>query len=285
MLGLQTYKAVPHMKNKKSFLGFLSSGSAPSILVVALLFALASFGTFWLAEWVEHLTGSAWSKLAGPLRQTAHLLLTVGGVQFLIRTKIWKDAIDSVSERLQVKQAALDSGLTHYWQYDAVPWSELFENAADVTIVAISARSILVERLATIRTFLSRPDTKLRLILSNFNDNQLMARFDAEFKESAGTRAKKMREAIGELMKVVGLMTAKAKTRVEIRLSSSRVPYSVYRFDDKILFVPYMMEPVRDASRIPALLFSDGGVAAKYLIPDLAYLLKSDPVAHADLVK
>ncbi len=268
-------------QKKTGLYSFLSSGSALAIVVAALIFTIVSICIFWLATLLE--SNESWKVLAGPLRHTAQLLLTVGGLQFLLRTKIWKDATESMSDRLQAKQATVDSGLVHYWQYDAVPWADLFEGVFEVTIVAISARSILVERIATIRAFLARPKTKLRIILSDYNDLELMARFDAEFKEPAGTRAQKLREAIGELMKAIEPMPAETRARVEIRLSPSRAPYSIYRFGGQILFVPYMMEPVRDASRIPALLFGDGGMAAKYLLPDLNYLLKTPPVAHGAL--
>ena len=110
-----------------------------------------------------------------------------------------------------------------------------------------------------------------------------MERFDAEFKVSSGTRAGKLKEAIGELMTVLAGLPGDVGARVEVRLSNGRVPYSVYQFDKKLLFVPYIMEPTRDAKRIPALLLESGDMADRYLKPDLAYLLRnSPPVPHAE---
>jgi hypothetical protein len=107
------------MQGKTKFHKFLTSGSGLAILVVALIFALGAVGLFWLSDLLGEQQGF-WKAAASPFRQTATLLLTVGGVQFLIRTKIWKDALESVGDRLQIKQAALDAGLLDYWSFDNV---------------------------------------------------------------------------------------------------------------------------------------------------------------------
>jgi hypothetical protein len=120
------------------------------------------------------------------------------------------------------------------------------------------------------------------LVLSDFREAALMARFDAEFNEAPGTRANKLREALRELLKAFDDGQAK---RVEIYLSTSRVPYSAYEFDSRVLFCPYIAEPIRDAHRIPALLFGDGGIANGYLGPDLRYLLGKKPISRSDLAK
>lgn len=266
-------------EKKKNLHDFLTSGSGLAILVVALGFVVLSLLLFLLAGWLDG-RADPWKTIAGPFRDTASLLLTVGGINFLLRTKIWKDAIDSVSERLHLKEATINSGLTDYWQFDDVPWKRLFDEAKTVTVVAISARPLLVERLAILRDFLSKDGTKLQLILSDFRVDALMSRFDAEFNEPQGTRARKLKEALGELLKALKEYDG---GKVEICLSESRVPYSAYRFDDRVLFVPYIAEPVRDSRRIPALMFGEGGMVRKHLEPDLRYLLSKSSLDHAAL--
>lgn len=267
------------MRKKQTFNDFLTSGSGSALLIAALAFALVSVLLFWFAAWLARQPGF-WGSLSGPLGDTARLILTVGGLQFLLRTKIWKDAIESVGDRIQAKQAALDAGLVHYWTFDAVPWEQLFSSSTEVTVVAISARPLLVQRLATVREFLSRSHTKLRLVLADFRAADLMARYDAEFNEIPGTRATKLKEALGELLKALDDENGE---QVEFFLSPSRVPYSAYVFDEQMLFVPYLAEPVRDARRIPAMLFSDGGIANSYLRPDLKYLLGKNGLSRAEV--
>lgn len=242
-------------------------------------FVVVSLVLFLVAQWLQTLSPE-WNVFAGPLRETGTLLLTVGGVQFLLRTKLWKDAIESIGERLQVRDATVYSGLIDYWKFDAVPWEQLFGEAEEVTIVAISLRSLLVERTALVRAFLAREGTTLKLVLADFRAGALMARFDAEFNETPGTRAQKLKEALGELIKV---LDGNVPDKVEILLSPSRVPYSLYRFDERILFVPYIAEPIRDASRIPALFFGEGSMKSSSLEPDLKHLLKLPKVSFEDL--
>lgn len=266
-------------KEQTSFSAFLTSGSGASILVATLVFVIVSLVLFLFASFLETF-GAAWKTSAGIFREIAKLLLTVIALNFLLRTKIWKDAIDSISERLKLKDATMLSGLNDCWKFDEVPWAQLFKEAKTVTIVAISARPLLVQRLALLRDFLSRDGTRLELVLSDFREDGLMSRFDAEFNEPTGTRAKKSREALEELFKA---LQDHDSSKVEIYLSASRVPYSAYRFDERVLFVPYIAEPVRDARRIPALLFTDGRIRNDFLEPDLRYLLKRTHVPHKEL--
>jgi hypothetical protein len=268
------------MQTKKTSLTvFLISGSGASLLVIILLFVVASLVLFLLSDLLKGVTW-LWDDAALHARETAKLLLTVGALNFLLRTKIWKDAIDSISERLKLKDATLLSGLTECWKFDEVPWKQLFDDADTVTIVAISARPLLVQQLALLRDFLSREGTCLQLVLSDFREQALMSRFDAEFNEAPGTRAKKLKEALTELFKA---LKDHDGANVEIFLSTSRVPYSAYRFDGRVLFVPYVAEPVRDSRRVPALLFGDGRMRNEYLEPDFKYLLGKSKIDHADL--
>ncbi|MCC8556757.1 hypothetical protein [Xanthomonas vesicatoria] len=267
------------LTTKKSLHDFLTSGSGLAILVVALVFSVLSLIIFLLASWVQNLA-EPWNKTAGPFREVGSLLLTVGALDFLLRTKIWKEAIDSVSERLHLKESTLISGLTDCWKFDEVPWAKLFGNSKTITIVAISARPLLVDRLAILRDFLSKDGVRLKLVLSDFREDELMGRFDAEFNEKPGTRSTKLKDALKELLKALNKTDL---TKVDICLSKTRVPYSAYKFDDDVLFVPYIAEPTRDTRRITALLFGEGQVQRAFLAPDFAYLTNNGNIDHNTL--
>lgn len=245
-------------------------GSGLGIILIVVIYALAGMFIFWLSSLATGHLGDG-SVLAKVLGQTGNLLLTVGGLSVILRTKIWMDAIHSVMDKLTIKEAVLKSGIIDFWPYDQVPWNDLFGQARSITVVAISARPLFVDRITVIKDFLLKSqEHKLTVILPNPEDDELMQIFDKEFGEKVGTRKQKTMESIQELLKVIEKNSI--KERVEVRVSSRRVTYSCYQFDDRFLYVPYLAEPTRDSSRIPAFLFRAGHIGSLYLGQDVGYL-------------
>jgi len=247
----------------KDFVGWLI-GPGIGALVALLVLALLGLLTLYVAERFD-------SEF---LRTAGKLVLFTGLFQLIFRAWVWKDAIDTFYEKLQIHDAIVRNGVENIWWFDAVPWPDLFRNAKSVTVVAVSARSLLADKAGLIRDHLNRKDASLALVLADPEDEELMNLLGRRYRERPDSRKQKCSEAINEVLKLAG--ECNAADRLTIRIVDAPPPYSCYRFDDTYLLLPYLAEPVRAPERIPAFCFREGEVVRKFLGKDLEYLLSDD---------
>jgi len=111
----------------------------------------------------------------------------------------------------------------------------------------------------------------LTLVLQDPEDDATLKAMDIRFRHPEGTRKRRTLDALGQLFRLEAESGVKA--RVEVRVTSANHAYSCYLFDQKYLFVPYLVEAVRAPERIPALLFAEGTFTERYLQADLNYLM------------
>ncbi|MFH0822874.1 MAG: hypothetical protein V2B18_08980 [Pseudomonadota bacterium] len=255
------------VKKARELRAWLTGGGLGAAVLILIVLLIGVF-MLWAASLLTPLTPS----LVEPIQGIAKLFIVVIVVQILIRTWLWKTAIDTFFERLSIRDAILASGLSQFWWYHQVPWGELFEKSSEISVVAISARSLLQgHTIAEVKSFLSRPDTKFRVVLANPDCSELMAFYAGRFNETSQERAQKIRESVCELRKIANDTLAVGK--VEIRHADQMPSYSCYRFDNTYLFVPYLTKSERSPERIPVLCFNDGSFVDHYLGYDLDFLL------------
>jgi len=174
-------------------------------------------------------------------------------------------------DRLGVKDAIAKSGLVDFYWFSEVPWQQFFDKAREVQVFAISARSLLTgDHIGLVRKFLSMKGASLTVVVQDPNDDTVMRTLDQRFDEKEGTRKQKVSESIKQLQQLTNKLGVQAK--VEVRVTSKIPAYSCYKFDEEVLFVPYLVEPARAPERIPVFHFRDGNFMQTYLSPDVSYI-------------
>lgn len=245
-------------------------------VVLVLFVALGSLGLFMLADW---LVVQQYPRLSRAAERMAELSLTVVVLQLLVRFWLVGQAEAAFFERLKVRDSLVKSGFQDFFWFDKVPWEELFQNAADVEIFAITARSLTGERIGVVRGFMRRPNTKLTIIVHDPEDADAMAQFDKRFGERPGTRREKIIQNVRELQEMASAEGLKEE-RFKICFTRGSPSYTYYRFDDSVLYVPYLIKPnTRVPDHIPAFLFAKGEVFDKFLAIDSKYVLDSAQTA------
>ena len=243
-------------------------GKGKAVLILTLIGLVFALCLLYASELVSQSN----ERLSTILANTGQAVLTASIVQLMIRTWLWKEAVDSFFERLEIKKAISSSGMNDFFWYDETPWGNLFADSKQVTIVAITARALLAgAHIGPVKDFLRRKNTEIEVILANLNDQQLMDSLDSKFNSSPGSRFASIRSSLESLHSIS--QETSSLDRISVRLTSNLPQYTLYKFDDLWLFVPYLTKPERAPERIPVFCFKeDGSVADKFLKFDLGFI-------------
>ncbi|WP_437783413.1 hypothetical protein [Sorangium sp. So ce1097] len=209
-------------------------------------------------------------------KSMAGVIVSVGLLQLILRSVIWRDAIDVALKRVELKQHIIQAGLDGVLPSDQVPYDEYFNNAKSVTVVNIAARHFFVATKASAtRAFLKRGG-KLLLIMTDPEADNLLLHYDECFGEPPGTRKTKCQETIRAIADFVE-NHKEVTENLKIRFTRRRLTYALQQFDDIRTVALYRSEPQnRDAGSIPVLVYRDGNIARSFSDPDLKFLTDKD---------
>ncbi|NVJ08625.1 hypothetical protein HUW63_25730 [Myxococcus sp. AM001] len=246
-------------------------------IVLVLIVTLASFCSFLAAHWLS----PAHPKTSIAINRVGELMLTVVALQLVTRFWVSHQAESAFFARLKIRDSVLKSGFQDFYWFDKIPWDDLFQSATDIEIFAITARSLTGERIGLVRSYLKRQNTKLTIIIHDPDDIDAMSRFDTSFGEQPGTRRSKIVQNVQEIRDLLNNANIPHE-KVSIRFTRATPGYTYYRFDDRVLYVPYLIKPhARAPDHIPAFLFDKGEVLEKFISIDSAYIRETSRIDAA----
>lgn len=194
-------------------------------------------------------------------------VIAVATMGVFLRSRIWKEAIDKVLERVNVRDSVLRAGLQSVLPASEVDYGALFESSSNVELALISTRHFLIATHSSkLITFLERGGS-LTLVVCDPRDDELMGHYDRCFGETPGTRKKKTLESLEEVVRLSKRLRA---SRITVRLTHRRLTYGYHRFDTTAIVTLYLNTPrSKNANQVPAFLFSDGFLMKSFAEPDM----------------
>lgn len=249
--------------------------------LVALIVALTAV-IFALLYWAEEIPAGH-TVLKNVLQSFAALLLTSGIVSvvanILVRnelTTFWMEAIgirDSV-----VRGGLWDIGLDFH-SYD---FHTLIREASKIDIFVIHGDKWFSNRLNDFKTFLSHRDHELRVCLLD-GEGEIATHLSEDFHYKSGELAQRTANTIECLHSCIIELERVGQSTGWIRIwKHKRAPkHTYYRFDDKLLLVPYNQAQGHTTIPVIGFMRKSGGVS-DFLADDFDRMLADHAVKVYD---
>jgi hypothetical protein len=201
------------------------------------------------------------SALEETIQEAGALLLVTGAITLLWELRGRRALTDEVLTAANLSSDVTAAGLrrvtTRY--LPDVEWEDLFRGAAHVDLLFAYATTWRNTHASSLRAFVGRDSTRLRAVLPDLNDAELVSLLARKFRYSGDTLRQYIIEAKADFENLAQQATALAI--VEVRYTTEFPVYSYYRFDRKSVAVLYAPTPGR--AEVPTIVCEqDGSFAA-----------------------
>lgn len=234
-----------------------------TILLVSLIsIAIALFGVILLYcssifdWWPEH---SPFRTLV----QTLGSLLVASVAIFLMwELLIRRVFLDEILTKVGIASNLRNTGLINVsFNPEEIRWIEMFDKAKHVDLFFTYARTWRGLHEIKLRELCSRPEVKLRLVLPNPDNKQLVAQMASSFGKTEDTLRQRIQEALTDFVRLCDIAKDN-NSHLSIFFADVFPQFSYYRFDDIVVLALYSLTKIK--SSVPHLVADSRGTIFKF---------------------
>ena len=205
--------------------------------------------------------------LGNVLPALAAVIGTSGVFSIIYETLIRREQTEYVLRALELRESLLRAGLEDTFEdYLSYDFAASITSASRIDLFFLYGHTWIARFREELRAFTTRRKTHLRLVVPH-PDNPFIDALAQHFGYTSEGVRNRICRAIEECIAPVAREQLGEKSVVQIFLHSSRPSYTSYRFDDDILFGPYLSG--KEFTRSPMFEFSKPGVLYETFSLDL----------------
>jgi hypothetical protein len=216
--------------------------------------------------------------------KSAVVLKEIGGALFisvavaLLWDLVGKRAFaDEVLAKANMSRDLADAGIQMVlpsFQDERLKWDELFRNACRLDMFVAYASTWRNTQLQRIDKFLSDPDAKLRVLLPDPADEDILKGLAKRFSLTPD----RVHDELVEALEFFKHRREKAKGTVDIFVTTALPVFTFYRFNNRAVFALYNNRTGR--LPVPAMLCEEGGFLFSYLTAEFEGLIGDTDRTH-----
>lgn len=196
------------------------------------------------------------SSVETTLREVGALLFVTGALgvfwDLLGRRALTRELLDAADVSGNIAAAGLKRIVPRYLEVD---WEAHLESARHVDLFFAYARTWRTVHATALRKFVEQDGVRLRVILPDRDNDQLMALLSAKFRYSSSDLVRHIEDAESDFMNLG--RQAGSQATVEVRRTSEFPVFSYYRLDRQSFAVLYGQAPGR--TDVPTFECAQGG--------------------------
>lgn len=235
----------------------------------ALVFVILGLVFLWLSE-TKWLADSPAAK--GLFGQLGGLLLASVAIAFIWEFFSKRALMEEMLDKAQIAQDVHRSGLDaiSLFPLKAVDYTRLIKESMKIDIQVSYGGSWRTQNEWELREFAKRSGARIRVILSNPDNNQLLAELARRYGKSNEQIAHLIREAVDDYKRI---FSVKGGAKLEIWVHDKPPVYSCFRFDNKIVITTYRYQEGR--GQVPTLVCSRGGEYFDFFKGEIEHFFES----------
>lgn len=240
-----------------------------TVLVASLAAVLAGLGVLYLSALLGEMKHE---RLEVVVREAGALIFVTGLLSIFWELLAKRSLVNEIIEKAGISQQILASGLqkvTPNFHRD-IDWPALFADAHQVDIFFAYGGSWRAAHYEELNTLARRSGARLRVVLPDAEDANIVAELARRFSEQTSEIEKKILKSRSEFE----AMAKDAAAHIEIWYLPRSPVFSYYRFDSTAVLALYHHKRIR--ATVPALAFAKPGSLYDYFSDEFESMISGD---------